>query len=196
MSDRPFADKKSIEGGFDDSPLRLNQFLRQTNDWNAEKIKERAQQLADKATQIWQAPNLRDDVLALFQPEKEPSKQYTFDQYEYLTGDMLTLYQSLKQRIINIDSSVVKEYKKLYIAFKSTTNFVDIVPQKSRLRLSLNMAYPDIIDPKELTKDVSSLGRWGNGDVEVGLSSLDGLDDVMELILQAFDAQFDYPRSN
>lgn len=191
LSDRPFADKKSIEGGFDDSPLRLNQFLRQTNDWNAEKIKERAQQLAEKAKQIWQAPKLSGDVLALFRPEEATAKQYTLKQYEYLSDDMLALYQSLKQRILNIDSSVVEEYKKLYIAFKSTTNFVDVVPQKSRLRLSLNMAYPDIIDPKDLSKDVSNLGRWGNGDVEVGLSNINDLDDVMALILQSFEAQME-----
>jgi uncharacterized protein with ParB-like and HNH nuclease domain/predicted transport protein len=191
LSDRPFADKKSIEGGFDDSHIRLNKFLRQTDVWNEEKIKERAQQLADKATLIWQTPNLSDEVLTLFRPEEATAKQYTLEQYDHLTGDMLALYQSLKQRIINIDSSVVVEYKKLYIAFKSTTNFVDIVPQKARLRLSLNMAYPDIVDPKGLCKDVTDLGRWGNGDVEVGLSSLNELEDVMELILQPFEAQME-----
>ena len=85
-----------------------------------------------------------------------------------------------------------EEYKKFYIAFKSATNFVDIVPQKVRIRLSLNIDYPDIIDPKGLCKDVSGLGRWGNGDVEVGISNLNELDDVMELIQQAFDKQFEY----
>ena len=80
---------------------------------------------------------------------------------------MLNLYQVLKKRILNIDSSVKEEYKKLYIAFKSSTNFVDIVPQIVRLRLSLNIDYPDMIEQKGLCKDVSDLGRWGNGDVEV-----------------------------
>ena len=32
-------------------------------------------------------------------------------------------------------------------------------------------------------------GRWGNGDVEVGFENLNQLDDVMELIEQAFDKQ-------
>jgi len=102
---------------------------------------------------------------------------------------MLALYEVLKTRIMNIDSSVTEEFKKLYIAYKSETNFVDIVPQKSKLRLSLNMEFPEVIDPKGLCKDVSGLGRWGNGDVEVGLSKLNELDDVMELIQQAFDKQ-------
>ena len=49
-----------------------------------------------------------------------------------------------------------------------------------------------MIDPKGLCKDVSGLGRWGNGDVEVGISNLNELDDVMELIQQAFDKQLEF----
>ena len=104
---------------------------------------------------------------------------------------MLEVYYALRKRILNIDASVKEEYKKLYIAFKSSTNFVDIVAQKSRLRLSLNIEYPQIIDPNGLCKDVSGLGRWGNGDVEVGISAMGELDNVLELIQQAFDAQLE-----
>ena len=92
----------------------------------------------------------------------------------------------------NMSSPTSEEYKKLYVAFKSSTNFVGIVPQKVRLRLSLKIDYPDMIDPKGLCKDVSGLGRWGNGDVEVGISNMNELDDVMELIQEAFDKQLEY----
>lgn len=37
----------------------------------------------------------------------------------------------------------------LYIAYKTTTNFVDIVPQKSRLRLSLNLRFDELMIQKE-----------------------------------------------
>lgn len=187
LSDRPFADKKSIEGGFDDSPLRLNAYLRDIDHWDEHAIKERGAALAEKATQIWFSPHLSSEILENYRPQKRASEQYSLDHYEHLQGDMLALYQSLRQRVLNIDSSVTEECKKLYIAFKSSTNFVDVVPQQARLRLSLNMPYPDIIDPKGLCRDVTDVGRWGNGDVEVGLSNRDELDDVMALIQQAFD---------
>ena len=122
--------------------------------------------------------------------ERDPA-EYTLEHYEYLKGDILTLFQALRRRIMNIDPSVKEELKKLYIAFKAYTNFVDVVPQKSRLRLSLNVAFTDILDPKGLCKDVSNLGRWGNGDVEVGISNMNELDDIMELIQQAFDKQME-----
>ncbi len=43
-----------------------------------------------------------------------------------------------------------------------------------------------------MCKDVSGLGRWGNGNVEVGIANISELDDVMELIQQAFDKQLEY----
>jgi predicted transport protein len=75
------------------------------------------------------------------------------------------------------------------VAYKAETNFVDVVPQAKRLRLSLNMPYSDINDPKGLARDVTDLGRWGNGDVEVGLATLDELPYVMGLVRQSFERQ-------
>lgn len=49
------------------------------------------------------------------------------------------------------------------------------------------MKFAEINDPKNICKDVTDKGRWGNGDVEVGISSFDELDDIIFLIKQAFD---------
>lgn len=51
------------------------------------------------------------------------------------------------------------------------------------------MAFAEINDPKELCKDVTGVGRWGNGDVEVGLASLGELPYVMALVRQSFERQ-------
>ena len=51
------------------------------------------------------------------------------------------------------------------------------------------MAFPEISDPKGICKDVSGMGRWGNGDVEVGLASLDELPYVMGLVRQSLEKQ-------
>ena len=68
-------------------------------------------------------------------------------------------------------------------------NFVDIVPLKSRLRLSLNMKFHELYDPKGLAKDVTNLRRWGNGDVEVSLSKAAELPYIMGLVRRAFEKQ-------
>lgn len=188
LSDRPFQIKKKLEGGFNDSPLRLNRSIANKEIWNETSIKSRAKELIKKALIVWGYPELEDEILSNYKDAKKlkDKPKYTLGDYEMLP-EILELYQIIKQRILNIDSSVSEEYKKLYIAYKTSTNFVDIVPQKKRLRLSLNMSIDEINDPKELCKDVTDLGRWGNGDVEVGFTSLDEIDDIMFLIQQSFE---------
>jgi predicted transport protein len=51
------------------------------------------------------------------------------------------------------------------------------------------MAYHEIDDPKKLCRDMSNIGRWGNGDVEIGFSSMQELPYVMGMIRQSFERQ-------
>jgi uncharacterized protein with ParB-like and HNH nuclease domain/predicted transport protein len=191
MSDRPFNEKLEITGGFKESALRINSYVVKQKKWNEDNINDRANELCELAKKIWQYPDLTEEEFAEFLPDDKPDTQYTLEDYEYLNGDMHNLYHILNKRIMNISSSVKQEFKKLYIAYKVDTNFIDIVPQKSRLRLSLNMKFSEIIDPKNLCTDVTDKGRWGNGDIEIGLENEGQLDDVMELIIQSFNKQVD-----
>ena len=106
-----------------------------------------------------------------------------------LGSPMRDLFEIFRKDVLALDPCVSEEFLKLYVAYKAETNFVDIVPQKSRLRLSLNMQFHELHDPKGRAKDVTNLGRWGNGDVEVGLSRPEELPYVMGLVRQAFEKQ-------
>tara|TARA_B100000315_G_scaffold45939_1_gene40732 strand:+ start:1387 stop:1620 length:234 start_codon:yes stop_codon:yes gene_type:complete len=69
----------------------------------------------------------------------------------------------------------MKELLKLYVAYKAETNFVDVIPQATRLLLSLNMNFMGISDPQGICRDITGLGRWGNGDVDVKFGNLSEL---------------------
>ena len=102
---------------------------------------------------------------------------------------MRSLFDAFRKEVLGLDPTVTEEFLKLYVAYKAETNFVDVVPQAKRLRLSLNMDFHEIHDPQQMSKDVTNLGRWGNGNVEVGLESEDQLPYVMGLVRQAFEKQ-------
>ena len=51
------------------------------------------------------------------------------------------------------------------------------------------MKFHEIHDPRGLAEDITNLGRWGNGDVDVSFRSLDELPYVMGLVRQAFERQ-------
>lgn len=189
MSDLPFSDKLTMDGGFQQSALRLNKYVVTQTTWGESQVIERAAQLGEVAKKAWPYPTLSETELAPYRKQDDSSPGYTLESYQYLNAFNRILFEKLNTRILNIGTYVKREFKKLYIAYKADTNFVDVVIQNSRLRLSINMKFADVIDPKGICKDITGLGRWGNGDVEVGLDSLDGLDDVMAIIEQAFKLQ-------
>ena len=190
-SDRPFTEKRVMSGGFKQSPLKLNIGLGEIETWNEVEIKKRALRLATEANQVWKAPNLPSDVLVTYKTKKEPPTTYTIADHVYLAKDaaMYPIFEVLRQEVLALDQVVSEEFLKLYVAYKAETNFVDIIPQASRLLLSLNLAFHEVNDPKELCRDVTNKGRWGNGDVEIGLSSPEELPYVMGLIRQALEKQ-------
>lgn len=190
MSDNPFMVKMDMEGGFKESALRLNAYLVKLTEWNEQHIKERARLLAEKAEQIWKYPEITPAELAPYQEREKPAQKYTIDFYN-LNALTQMLFDVLDRRICNLSSDVKREFKKLYIAYKLDTNFVDIIVQKQRLCISLNMKFLEIHDPKGLCKDVTGIGRWGNGDVEVFFEQISEIDDVMELVEQSYKKQAD-----
>jgi uncharacterized protein with ParB-like and HNH nuclease domain/predicted transport protein len=189
-SDRPFAEKRDMpEKGFKVSPLKLNAGLGQLAQWDEAAIKARAGKLADTALKVRRSPALAADVLAAYKP-KASALGHTINDHPYLlTSAMREVFEAFRKQVLDLDPNVTEEFLKLYVAYKAETNFVDVVPQAKRLKLSLNLAYHEIDDPKGLCKDVSGLGRWGNGDVEVSLASLEELPYVMGLVRQAFERQ-------
>lgn len=191
-SDRPFPEKREIHGGFKESPLRLNDGLAKIEVWNEAAIDDRADRLAKSAAGVWIAPSLPADTLAAYRPTKDKSAStYTLQDHQHLAvgSPMRDMFEALRKELLSLDPCVTEEFLKLYVAYKAETNFVDIVPQASRLRLSLNMKFHELHDPRGLAKDVTNLGRWGNGDVEVGLSSSEDLPYVLGLVRQAFEKQ-------
>lgn len=188
MSDKSFMEKMNMSGGFKESALRLNKYVVLQNEWNEQCIQERAHDLAEKAKLIWASPSLTAEELALYRVDEKKTKEYSLESYDINTSTKI-LYEALDKRIMNLSSTVKKEYKKLYVAYKLDTNFIDIVFQKRRLRLSINMKFSEVHDPNGICKDVTGVGRWGNGDVELFMENLSELDQIMEIVKQSFDVQ-------
>jgi len=193
--DRSFLEKRDLEEngepkGFKNSPLKLNSGLGLLEQWTEDAIKDRAKKLSAKAVEVWNAPTLTAEVLARYQPKATSVAGFTIDDHPQLLGSPLReLFQAFRKEVVALDPCVTEEFLKNYVAYKAETNFVDVKPQIKGLRLALNMAFTEINDPRRRCEDKSAVGHWGNGDVEVGLSSLDELPYVMGLVRQSFEEQ-------
>lgn len=100
------------------------------------------------------------------------------------------LFNVLKEQILALDQNILEEPKKLYVAYKMTRNFVDIVLKKNKLKLFVNIKSGEIDDPQNMARDLETpvhIGHWGNGDYEITLSDEDEIDYVMSLIRQSYE---------
>ena len=190
-SDRPFAEKRDMKGGFKESPLRLNEGLGALDTWDEGAIQARARRLAEQAAKVWATPALPAELLATYRPGAQRRAGYSLDDHPQLGegSAMRPLFQALRKEVLALDPCVSEEVLELYVAYKAETHFVGVIPQKSRLRLTLNLHFHELHDPRGLARDVTHLGRWGNGDVEVALSRPEELPYAMGLVRQAFEKQ-------
>ncbi|MDO8526832.1 MAG: DUF262 and DUF1524 domain-containing protein [Deltaproteobacteria bacterium] len=193
-SDRAFDEKRDMpdtpEKGLKQSPLNLNLGLGMLQTWDETAIKTRAGKLADLAVSVWLAPVLPRDILDVYRPKADAVTEYTIDDHPHLLAESLRpVFEAFRKEVLALDPCVREEFLKLWVAYKAESNFVDIVPQAKRLRLTLNLRFADVNDPKGLCEDVTGRGRWGSGDVQIGLSKLEDLPYVIGLVRQSLELQ-------
>ena len=99
--------------------------------------------------------------------------------------EIIELYENFKNAILNLTDDIEIDPKKLYIAFKKNKNIADIVILKKGIKIFINLKKGQLDDPKDLMKDVSEKGHWGNGDYETVVSNTSNLEYIMSLVKQA-----------
>ncbi|GAA7265510.1 DUF262 and DUF1524 domain-containing protein [Helicobacter pylori] len=189
-SNKSFQEKRGMEKGFKDSPLRLNQSLRDLKSFGEEEIKKRANDLADLALKIWTYPNLDAETLEKYKPKKDKKEKKVYDLSSYKFGShSRELFDILSKEIKALDERITENFNQDYISYKFKTNFVDIVVQTKDLKLYLNVKFNELQDEKNLVRDMTNKGHLGNGDIEVKLKTKENIPYCLGLIKQALEKQ-------
>lgn len=94
------------------------------------------------------------------------------------------LYEQVKNAVQSLGELEIKP-KKLYIAFVGKTNIIDIHLQKQNLRIWINLKKGELDDSKNLAKDVSQTGHWGNGDYQLDMRNDEELEYILSLVKQS-----------
>lgn len=187
---KSFQEKQGMEKGFKDSPLRLNQGLRDLESFGEEEIKKRANDLADLALKIWTYPNLDAETLEKYKPKKDKKEKKVYNLSSYKFGShSRELFDILSKEIKALDEKIVENFNQDYISYKFSKNFVDIVVQTKDLKLYLNMKFNELQDEKNLARDMTNKGHLGNGDIEVKLETKENIPYCLGLIKQALEKQ-------
>ena len=90
---------------------------------------------------------------------------------------------------MSLSDEVIKKTMQLYIAFRRIKNFacVEIKPQVGVIRVYLKIDPTSIIIKEGFSRDVSNIGHFGTGDLELTIGSYEDLDEAKPLILQSYE---------
>lgn len=118
-------------------------------------------------------------------------KTYTIEDHLKKSDEkMKSLFLKLRERIMAMDEEIKEEPKKLYIAYKLATNFVDIEVRSKDVKIFLNVKSGQLKDPQNFARDLTkpkAIGHWGNGDYEVKLVNDGELELIFDFITQSYN---------
>ena len=134
------------------------------------------------------APSIKPIAKQNEQLEKVAKEIKAYTEEEHLQNkseETKELYEAYKSAILNLNGDIEVQPKKDYIAFKKSSNIVDIAVLKKGLKLWINRKKGQLDDAKQIMRDVSVIGHWGNGDYEIVINDDSNLEYIMSLIKQA-----------
>lgn len=161
----------------------------------------------DIAIELWEVKRYENNLISINQIKKSKSaesikpitssnseleavtreiKVYTEEDHTAnKSDDVIELYETFRDTILNFKEDIEIIPRKKRIAFKGNSIICDILIQKSGIKLWINLKSGELDDPKNLMRDVSNIGHWGNGDYELVIKNTDNLEYIMSLIKQA-----------
>lgn len=116
------------------------------------------------------------------------STDKTFDEQLEATSDNLKeLYYSIRDYILALGDDVTENKLKLYSAFKKIKNIACIEVRVKSIMLYLRLNPDDFTLENGFTRDVSKIGHWGTGDLEVTIKDVQDFEKAKEYINKAYE---------
>ncbi|MCL0056126.1 DUF5655 domain-containing protein [Dehalococcoidia bacterium] len=102
--------------------------------------------------------------------------------------EVIELFRTADKFCRELDPTTVqRKYLAKYVSYlHGKAIFCCVHVQKSGLRIWLKLNYSRLEKPPDYVRDVSSIGHWGVGDIEIGIDSLEKLSAARSLIRQSF----------
>lgn len=208
MRDLPFLKKINVVGGIASSHYRLSDSVVDDTDkdgnyvldingahikrteWNIDDINERSLLLVNQALEVWKYPILSEEQLMPYKnierqeramyadmshlPNMKPIVEKTFNKYD--------------EFIIGLNEKVTKLIAKHYVAYKyNYSNFVEIIINVNSISILLDISSDQLIDPQNLSENISDRGSLGTGNQRIIVNNLDQFDYICDLIKQSLN---------
>lgn len=127
---------------------------------------------------------------AISEPEpssKAKSTDKTFEEQIANADDSIKmLYQDLSNYILSLGDDISETHLKLYSAFKKIKNIVTVVALKKKLILNLPINVSTVTFEDGFSRDVTNIGHWGCGAVELQIRNAADFEKAKPLIDRSY----------
>lgn len=190
-SDRAFDEKKSMARGFNDSPLRLNRFIREQSHWTAAEIEARGKALAQQAVKVW--PSLLVDMNAVRAAELEERRaaaaQFTIESIGF-DPEARALFDAIRPHLLALGDDVIELCGAKSVVYRVFDHFVEVLPRSRRVLLLVNLDFDDADDPSGIARDASDQAFIANasepGDVLFPVTEASQISAAMHVVRRAY----------
>jgi uncharacterized protein with ParB-like and HNH nuclease domain/predicted transport protein len=190
-SDRAFDDKKTMDKGFNESPLRLNRFIREQGRWTAEEIEARGKLLAQQAVKVW--PSLSVDMDAVRAAELEErraaAEQFTVESMGF-DPEARVLFDALRSQLMALGDDVVELCGSKSVVYRVFDFFLEVLPRTRRVLLLMNLDFDEVDDPSGIARDASDQAFITNasesGGVMFSVTDASQISAAIHIVRQAY----------
>ena len=155
---RPFEEKKTVEGGFNRSSVRLNEYVRDQMQWTKKQMEERGRILAIRALTIW--PNHEADEQAILDDKIRELRVLASDrnsdilEMRHHTRELLHAMQNTLRILGDVFEVIVNKSVCCYDS--SARFFLEMLPMAYSVRLLMPLEFDDLLDPNGLAQDATA----------------------------------------
>lgn len=103
-----------------------------------------------------------------------------------MTEGVKFLYDELYSFVMSLGDDINAKELRLYLAFSRLKNFICLLPMKGGLKLWVKLNPNTVQFEEGFSRDVSSVGQWGTGDVEVYIRNKEELTKAKPLLEQTY----------
>jgi hypothetical protein len=148
-SDRPFIAKKAIPGGFSESSIRLNKWVREQEVWTVRQMQERGEMLSGRALAIWKPLDVEANAISTVELAelRKAAKRRTANDVQ-MNQKTRELFNALREQVLGIGEVIEKGESKSvsYFADRGYAGefFMEVLPRKGYLILLMDIGFDDV----------------------------------------------------
>ncbi len=191
-SDRPFAEKKSISGGFEESSVRLNKFVREQSVWTRAEIERRGNEMARRAQAIWPAMVVDKALIDAAEEAEMKARASRRDvRMVEMSPPARELFGLLRENILGLEGDIIEVAEEKSVSYHGPDFFLEVLPRTNRIVLLLALERNEVDDPWGIALDANEK-KWltnamYDGGVFLRINDSDDIPKALPMIHQARD---------